>query len=331
LKIGGDSIKKVIDEGDFDDYLKGQMGFALEFAGAYDKFAKDEIKDMSKDEIKSLGDRIYNYLQKTIEIKEILANNKNEIRNTDTEETHLLERALLSLGMYLRKNSNNRYNFCNVLGDPYNSLKTLLHVEGDNKYCRDVFKDMLDKISLDSIQQDLLTIIKNEGANIKGWRKLIIDNPSLIDYCENGFLYIEVPEDETKNVFLLGASQMNHYHAELWTRDLYERNKKSVPKLQYREEKKHGEMPVTYIDFTHNNTKYEFRLSHWDGIWKYQIINVNDSKFEFNLDELDISEDDSGRNTQRQGEVILNKALEWIKNNSASELIELEGKNNIGL
>ena len=101
----------------------------------------------------------------------------------------------------------------------------------------------------------LLKIIKNEGAKISGWRKLIIDNPSLIDYCENGFLYIEVPGDETKevnlpdddvkNVFLLGASQMNHYHAELWTRDLYEINKNSVqwsgiePKLQYREEKKH--------------------------------------------------------------------------------------------
>ena len=342
-KVGGEGIKNAVELGDSDDYLRGQMGFALEFADAYDKFAKDEIKDMSAEEIKSLGDRISNYLQKTIKIKNILANNNNKISDTEKEETHLLERALLSLGMYLRKNSNNRYNFCNVLGDPYNSLKTLLHVEDGNEYCRDVFKKMLDKINRGSIQQikqDLLKIIKNEGEKISGWRKLVIDNPSLIDYCENGFLYIEVPGDETKevnlpdddvkNVFLLGASQMNHYHAELWTRDLYERNKNSVqwsekePKLQYREEKKHGEMPVIYIEFTHNNTKYEFRLSHWDGIWKYQIINVNDEndsklQVEFNLNE------------NNSGDEILYKALEWINKKSASEIGELEGQNSVGL
>ena len=341
-EVGGNSIKEVIGKGDEDDYLKGQMGFALEFAGAYDKFANDEIKDMSADIIRSLGDRISNYLQKTINIKNILATNNNKISGTEKEETHLLERALLSLGMYLRKNSNNRFNFCNILGDPYNSLKTLLHVEDDNKYCRDIFKKMLDKINLglssikSSIQQDLLNIIKEKGANISGWRKLIIDNPSLIDYCENGFLYIEVPGDETKKVnlpgddvkkvFLLGASQMNHYHAELWTRDLSVQWSGKEPKLQYREEKKHGEIPVIYIEFTHNNTKYEFRLSHWDGIWKYQIINVNDSKLqiEFNLDELNIVENDSGHE-------ILNKALGWINKKSVSELGELEGKNSVGL
>ena len=238
--------------------------------------------------------------------------------------------------MYLRKNSNNRYNFCNILGDPYNSLKTLLHVEDDNKYCRDVFKNMLDKINRDSIPQDLLKIIKDEGEKISGWRKLIIKNPSLIDYSGNGFLYIEVPgdvlpDDAVKNVFLLGASQMNHYHAELWTRYLYERNKNSVQWsgiVQYREEKKHGEMPVIYIEFTHNNTKYEFRLSHLNGIWKYQIINVNDENDSKLQVEFNLNENNSG---QEIGQEILKNALEWINKKSASEIGELEGKNSVGL
>lgn len=350
-KDGGDGIKNAVELGDSDDYLRGQMGFALEFAirtfsgeqkgaDAYDKFAQDKIKEMSAEDIKSLGDSISEYLKKTIEIKNILATNNNKISGTEKEETHLLERALLSLGMYLRKNSNNRYNFCNVLGDPYNSLKTLLHVEDNNKYCRDVFKNMLDEINCGSIQQDLLKIIENEGDNISEWRKLIIDNPSLIDYCENGFLYIEVPNDETKevnlpdddvkNVFLLGASQMNHYHAELWTRDLYESAQWSgiEPKLQYREEKKHGETPVIYIEFKHNSTSYEFRLSHKDGKWGYEIKNVNDendSKLhaDFNRN-VYIDENDSGQK-------ILDKTLEWINNESASEIGELEGKNSVGL
>ena len=99
---------------------------------------------------------------------------------------------------------------------------------------------------------------------------------------------------------------MNHYHAELWTRDLYEK-KKSDNLVKYRKQKKYEESSTVYLEFTHNDILYEFRLSHWDGIWEYQIINVNDSNLqvEFNLDELNIVENDSGHE-------ILNKAQKWI-------------------
>jgi hypothetical protein len=261
---------------------------------------------MQSDDIADTGAKLKDYIKKTQRVKELL---ENENKTSSSEkEPRLLERALLSLGMYLRKNSANRYNFCNSLGDPYNSLKTLLFVEDDNKYCRVIFKEMLDQIECDTIKDDLKRIINNRVKNsIPEWRNILIENPSLIDYCRYGFIYIEGDATtDVKKVILLGASQMNHYHAELWTRDLYEKEK-SNNGVKYREQKKYEEHSTAYLEFTHNDILYEFRLSHWDGKWSWEIINVNDSNapVELNLNELDISQNDSGKD-------ILDKAQEWI-------------------
>lgn len=305
-EVGGEGIKNAVELGDSDDYLRGQMGFALEFAGAYDHFANDTIKGMQSGDIADTGAKLKDYIQKTQRVKELLENvNKT---SSSEKEPRLFERALLSLGMYLRRNSptTTKYNFCNSLGDPYNSLKTLLFVEDGNKYCREIFKNMLDKIECDTIKDDLKRIINNRVKNsIPEWRNILIENPSLIDYCRYGFINIEGDATtDVKNVILLGASQMNHYHAELWTRDLYEKNKSNV---KYREQKKSEERSTAYLEFTHNDIPYEFRLFHWDGKWSWKIINVNDSsaQVELNIDELDISENDSG-------ETILEKAKNWI-------------------
>ena len=183
----------------------------------------------------------------------------------------------------------------------------MLYVENNNKYCRVIFKDLLDKVSIGDIERDLRQIILEHlsDTNIPEWRKLLIENPSLIDYCRYGFIYIEGDATtDVKKVILLGASQMYHYHAELWTRDLYEKNKS---KVKYREQKKYEERSTAYLEFTHNDIPYEFRLFHWDGKWSWKIINVNDSsaQVELNLDELDIPENVPGK-------TILQKAQECI-------------------
>ena len=306
-EVGGEDIKKTVELGDSDDYFKGQIGFALEFAGAYDHFANDTIKEMQSGDIADTGAKLKDYIQKTQRVKELL---ENENKTSSSEkEPRLFEGALLSLGMYLRQNTDNKYNFCNSLGDPYNSLKTLLFVEDGNKYkykyCREIFKNMLDQIECDTIKDDLQRIINNRDKNsIPEWRNILIENSSLIDYCRYGFIYIEGDATtDVKKVILFGASQMNHYHAELWTRALYEKNKS---KVKYREQKKYEEPSTAYLEFTHNYIPYEFRLFHWDGEWSCKIINVNDSsaQVELTLDELNISND--------SGNTILNKAYQYI-------------------
>ena len=301
--VGANSVIKAIQLGDHDKYFKGQIGFALEFVDAYVLFEKDEISNMPISEIEQLGDRMFEYIQKSSRVVEILPND-NVIHN----EKRLVERALLSLGMYLRKNSANRYNLCNLVADPYNSPKTLLFVEGnEGSEGRKIFKNMLDRISCDTIQDDLLTIINNRNiADIPEWRNKLIENSILIDYCKYGFIYINTNLD-VRNVILLGASQMNHYHSELWSRDLYERERGN-DKIQYREQKRQSENSVIYREFSYANHNYEFRLFYQDGAWEYKVVDIDDDNasiaFNFNILKNDT------------GETMLAKAVKWFEDNN---------------
>lgn len=313
-EVGGNSIKEAVELGDTNDYLKGQIGFALEFAGVYEKFANNLIACMNESDIQKLGKDVSVYIEKTKKVVELLSNGNN--KTNGNSQTRLFERALLTLGMYLRQNSANRYNFCNILSDPYNSLKTMLFVEKDNRYCREIFKSLLDKIEED-ICADFQNIIDNrEKTKIPEWRNIIIDNPSLIDYCRYGFLYItgDPNTDDVDNVILFGASQMNHYHAELWTRALYENIKSKYHCVEYREQKRFDVDSVIYRSFTFEDSEYEFRLSHKSGKWEYKVVDVNDN--EAVVDWLNIADNSSG-------EQILIEALKLIE---TKELCTAENK-----
>ena len=49
---------------------------------------------------------------------------------------------------------------------------------------------MLDSININNIEVDLKQII-SATRKIPIWRKLLIGNKELIDYCTQGFIYIE--------------------------------------------------------------------------------------------------------------------------------------------
>ena len=295
------TISTAVENGDNDNYLTGQMGFVLEFAGVYEKYNDNEISNLPGNEIKDLGEKIRDYLLKTQEI----------IKNTPSwAAERLLERALLSLGMYLRTNSSNRYNFCNT-SEQYNTWKIMLYVEKDNKYCRDIFKELLDKVSIGNIERDLQQIILEHSSDtrIPEWRRLIINKKELIDYCTKGFLYIEDPskiENDDVDVILLSQSQMNHYHSELRSRNLYESCKTNCP-ISYRIQKSYDADTCVSIQFSKDGKQYEYLLSYWDGKWSSKIRDENDddvsSLFQF------------GNMTGKNGEERLNLVIKYLNDN----------------
>lgn len=292
-----DIIKKTIAKGDDDIYLTGQMGFVLEFAGAYGKYEADEIPTLPESEVEKLGNSIQSYLEKTLTILE-----HHKLNNNNCMTERLLERALLSLGMYLRKNSSKRYNFCNT-SEQYNTWKTMLYVEKENEYCRDIFREMLDNVSKDNVERDLQQIIQNHSSDssIPQWRRLIIDNKELIDYCTKGFLYIEAPSDienDDVDVILFGQSQMNHYHSELRSRNLYESYKKQWP-IGYHIQKSYDVETCVSIQFSKNGQQYEFLLSYWGGNWSYRTQDENQkdvsSSFQYGIIDTDNGKDRLGK------------------------------------
>ena len=260
------TIRTAVEEGDDDEYLTGQMGFVLEFAGAYYLYDENKILSLSKDEIEKLGNSINIYLKKS---QTILEHHKSNINDCVTER--LLERALLSLGMYLlRTKSSKRYNFCNT-SEQYNTWKIMLYVESDNKYCREVFKKMLDEVSINNIESDLRQTIQNHKSDpsIPQWRRIIIDNKELIDYCSKGFLYVEDPsniKNDDVDVILFGQSQMNHYHSELRSLNLYESCKNNWP-IGYHPQKSYDLDSCVSIRYSKDGKQYEYLLSYWNGEW----------------------------------------------------------------
>lgn len=259
-------IAAAVEIGDKSDYFKGQMGFALDFAGVYTKYDNNQIISLNEEEISNIGQSVKLYIEKACAI--IAAEG-------ELVSERLLERSLLSLGMYLRHNSRSRFNFCNKLNDPYNSWKTLLFVEQENKYCREVFKKMLDEVHIDSIKNDLKKIISNNAnADIPTWIRMLINNKELIDYCSQGFIYKE-ENNGNADIILFRQSQMNHYHSELWSRDLYTRYQWTNCSFEYGyHAQKNYETDSTIFIVLYNNLgeKYEFQLSHWQGSWNYWFI-----------------------------------------------------------
>ncbi len=259
-------ISTAVEKGDDDEYLTGQMGFVLEFAGAYEKYENNEISNLPESEIKSIGEKISSYLEKTKAVLVLVKSN-----NSLCASEKLLERALLSLGMYLRTNSYRRYNFCNT-SEQYNTWKSLLYVDDDNRYCREIFKALLDKVSKDNVERDLQDIIQKHSSEAPLWRRLIINNKELIKYCNQGFLYIEDPsrmDEDNVDIILFGQSKMSHYHYELRSLNLYESCKtKYENKIGYWGTKKKGELSVVVIQFSRGDERFTYLLSYWNGEWK---------------------------------------------------------------
>lgn len=304
-KFNLNTISTAVENGDDDEYLTGQMGFALEFAGAYEKFDANEILSLPESDIKELGGKIRYYLGNT---QEIIRN----IPNWVTER--LLERALLSLGMYLRANSPKRYNFCNT-SEQYNTWKIMLYVEKDNKYCRDIFKALLDKVSSGNIENDLRKIIQDYSSDtsIPEWRRLIINKKELIDYCTKGFLYIEDPskiETDDVDVILFGQSQMNHYHSELRSRYLYESYK--TRQIGYHVQKSYDVDSCVSIQFSKDGKQYNYLLSYWSGEWSSltQDDDGNDASAYFISNGTPF-----GINNNDNGEKRLNKVFDYLDKN----------------
>ena len=106
------------------------------------------------------------------------------------------------------------------------------------------------------------------------WRKKLIENKILIEYCKQGFIYFENWDklDEDKpNIILFNQSQMNHYHSEFWSRELYSRLNGKYD-IHYHSYKRHEDKTNVYISFENNSQqKYTFEIYHWDKVWYYII------------------------------------------------------------
>jgi len=251
----GDYWKEKIESTEKYDCFEGQIGFVLEFAGIIEYYENNNNCNWKEQEDKLFFNSFKIYADKAIAVFE----NKKSY-----DSNYVWERAVLTKGDYLIDASSNRKNLLTTDRNMRDwSWKRLLRIGEENKQKRQFVKQVFDDELFDKIGlQASLEIICESKTNT--WRDCLIACPKLIRYCEQGFIRFINEND----VILLGQSQMNHKHSEmysmlLWKQHVEPRKEEfnSFKKIDYRIVKSSEEYPcIVLSDFCHDRVYYEINI-----------------------------------------------------------------------
>lgn len=121
----------------------------------------------------------------------------------------LVERALLSIDDYLLNRGAGKFSFCQPNATAYRDRgENWLRVVG-----RQGFHSLLDRVGEDAAAS-LRGII--DGVACKDWRKYIVEDPSLIDYCRERLIH-----RDASGIYLLSRTRLSGYFVELHSYALY--------------------------------------------------------------------------------------------------------------
>jgi hypothetical protein len=210
LIIKSDKWRDLIIEAECHGYFSGQIEFLFKFSGVLDRWLSAKNCDWSEQDDEHLRSSFESYFKRAK-----LVFGDAGLRNFNG---FLWERALLAKGDYLVESGRNR---CFLKSDGREtSWKRLLR--GDPKKeseeaKRDIVWRVMDQLNPDGDVCNDLEAIINQAEVGEPWRKLLVENPGAIRYCENRLIRWESPE----TIFLLKRSQLNGTHADLFTYSLF--------------------------------------------------------------------------------------------------------------
>lgn len=168
-------------------YLQGRIGFLLDFSSAAGlPFDRDAFARYSQRARAVLDEGIR------------------------ASAEHLLERAMLTIEDYLIERGASKYSFCNANGGTYRERsENWLKVVG-----RPAFKVLLDGVDGDA-GSSLRRLIG--AAACMDWRRYVIAEPCLIDYCKERLIHRSASDD----IYLVSRQRLSGYHVELRSYALY--------------------------------------------------------------------------------------------------------------
>ena len=257
-------------------YMRGQIGFLLHFSGLWETENNPDISNLQTSQFDDYYSSLKTYADKAIALFEVF---KKDGDYQVVVNECLLERALLAKGFYLKQTTAGRWNFCNNPWSRDFSWKSMLifnSASNDNRYSLSCFKDVLDDMNVSDIEGSLRRIISS-AADDGTFVSIIRSNPELIRYCYQGFVTLDgnyIPDAAQSgcvNVILLRQSRINHYHAELFSRDLYDRLLEKYPFIHYEEVRRWDDDNAVYFAFVEGEHRYRFNLSHWNSKWSYVV------------------------------------------------------------
>jgi hypothetical protein len=228
LILAENGWRKLIDRAERHGYFRGQIGFLLDFCGAY---------SISKDSDPNLWDKVkHTTIQAEFERYLLLAEKTFSASGLvdPAKGSYRWQRALLCFGDYLLPRGRNHSFLVDTLTDE-TSWKRLLRGTGIiTPEPREFLKQLWDQLDENEALAPQLDTIINAVHELESWREALIHCPEAFKYCEKNYIRKYTPD----TLYLLSTSQLHGYHAEVFTFSLYTRLKKQrhnfkVLKLEY--------------------------------------------------------------------------------------------------
>ncbi|WP_394185322.1 DUF262 domain-containing protein [Pseudoalteromonas tetraodonis] len=246
-------------------FLKGQIGCILNFAEILSYYR--EHKHCNWD-AKEDNDYLTAFKRYSDAIQRVF----DQIESSSASIDYLWERSVLSKGEYFTDKRGDKYNLLSSRDTRNNiprdhSWKRLLRfgtasIEQKQRYVKAVLDDPL--FNAEELQTSLSAICSNalESEEIEPWRKALIQHKELIAYCQQGFI-----EKNNSEFVLLGQSQRNHTHIELFTKALeleLSQDKSLIAPfswLRYESVKSREESAYLKLTgFVHNEQRYQIEI-----------------------------------------------------------------------
>ena len=173
------------------------------------------------------------------------------------------QRALLSIGDYFLPSGRNRSFLVNAATEPA-SWKRLLRGSGLHvPEKRPLLKQLWDRLTTDRPFKQQLDEIIAQAHGLKPWIDAFVRTPQAIEYCGRQ----SVRWNSEIEIYLLSSSQMNGYHAELYSFCFFDRALRKLAadgsleplKLsQYHSVKGTDEEPYILLNFDHGKRHLAF-------------------------------------------------------------------------
>jgi hypothetical protein len=255
-KQSGNDWKTQIENTEKHLCFSGQIGFVLEFAGIIDYYERNNNCSWTEQEDMEFFNSLKNYANKAIAVFK-----DKKSYNSKFE----WERAVLTKGDYLIEASSSRKNLLTTDRNTRDfSWKRLFRINDEHKSKRQFVKQVFADVLFDenNLQNSLEKICKNKTYT---WRDYLIACPNLIRDCGQGFIRFE----NEHRIFLLGQSQMNHWHSEMYTLFLwynhFENNHDlfSPFKSEYHYSKSYDDEAYIVLNvFCHNRICYDIYIRY---------------------------------------------------------------------
>lgn len=255
LRGNGDKWLKEILETERHGYFNGQIGFILEFSGIWDFYKNENSVDWTDH---ADVDYFAKFVKYSKDAQAVFANSYEDRVN---DAGYRFERAVLFKGDYLPSN-NQHYNLLSTGTSRNNvkrdfSWKRHLRLDKDEEaterrgFVKAVFDDPAFDASLPNESLKTVFAGKSTGAQ---WRDWLINHPSAIGYCEQGFIsffYGIEGREGCEGILPMRSSRLSGYHCELYTWGLYceLENAPTEPfdEIGYYEQKVNDELPYMYF------------------------------------------------------------------------------------